>query len=53
MPVFKNMPFEDGRIRLQFRVEACHAINHTQFTTVGSASAANPQQQQLARRPMY
>jgi hypothetical protein len=30
--LFKNMPFVEGRVRAQLRVEAYNVFNHTQFT---------------------
>jgi hypothetical protein len=36
--IFKNMPFLEGRLRAQLRVEGYNLFNHTQFTTVGTAA---------------
>jgi hypothetical protein len=36
--LFKNMPFLEGRLRGQFRVEAYNLFNHTQFTSVGTGA---------------
>jgi hypothetical protein len=32
------MPFLEGRLRAQLRVEAYNLFNHTQFTSVGTAA---------------
>jgi hypothetical protein len=40
--LFKNMPFLDGRLRAQLRVEAYNVFNHTQFTTVNTSATFNP-----------
>jgi hypothetical protein len=42
MSVFKNMPFFEGRLRAQLRMEAYNIFNHTQFTTVDTAATFNP-----------
>jgi hypothetical protein len=42
MSLFKNMPFGEGRIRAQLRVEAYNVFNHTQFTGVGTSATFNP-----------
>jgi len=39
--LFKNMPFFEGRLRAQLRVEAYNLFNHTQFTTVGTTTSFN------------
>ncbi len=39
--LFKNMPFLEGHLRAQLRVEAYNIFNHTQFTTVGTAATYN------------
>jgi hypothetical protein len=41
MSLFKNMPFLDGKLRTQLRVEAYNLFNHTQFTTVNTAATFN------------
>jgi hypothetical protein len=40
--LFKNMPFAEGRIRAQLRVEAYNVFNHTQFTSVNTSATFNP-----------
>lgn len=40
--VFKNMPFADGKLRAQLRMEAYNIFNHTQFTGVDTAATFNP-----------
>jgi hypothetical protein len=42
MSLFKNMPFAEGRIRAQLRVEAYNVFNHTQFTGVGTTATFSP-----------
>ena len=42
MSLFKNMPFIEGRLRAQLRVEAYNLFNHTQFTTVDTAAKFDP-----------
>ena len=44
--LFKNMPFFEGRLRAQLRVEAYNLFNHTQFTTVGTTTSFNAAGQQ-------
>ena len=39
--LFKNMPFFEGRLRAQLRVEAYNLFNHTQFTTVSTTATFN------------
>jgi hypothetical protein len=39
--LFKNMPFGEGRIRAQLRLEAYNLFNHTQFTTVNTSATFN------------
>ena len=39
--LFKNMPFFEGRLRAQLRVEAYNLFNHTQFTTVNTTATFN------------
>jgi hypothetical protein len=41
MSLFKNMPFKEGRIRAQLRVEGYNLFNHTQFTTVNTSATFN------------
>jgi hypothetical protein len=41
MSLFKNVPFFDGRLRAQFRVEAYNLFNHTQFTSVNTSATFN------------
>jgi hypothetical protein len=41
MSLFKNMPFMEGRLRAQLRVEAYNVFNHTQFTTVNTSATFN------------
>jgi hypothetical protein len=38
MSLFKNMPFHDGKIRTQLRVEGYNLFNHTQFTSVNTGA---------------
>jgi hypothetical protein len=40
--LFKNMPFFEGRLNAQLRVEAYNLLNHTQFTTVNTSATFNP-----------
>jgi hypothetical protein len=35
------MPFGEGRIRAQLRLEAYNLFNHTQFTTVNTSATFN------------
>ena len=42
MSLFKNMPFKEGRVRAQLRVEAYNLFNHTQFSGVGTSATFNP-----------
>ncbi|HJZ97381.1 MAG TPA: TonB-dependent receptor [Candidatus Solibacter sp.] len=42
MSLFKNMPFAEGRVKAQLRVEAYNVFNHTQFTGVGTSATFNP-----------
>jgi hypothetical protein len=42
MSLFKNMPFIEGKLRAQLRVEAYNLFNHTQFTTVDTAARFDP-----------
>jgi hypothetical protein len=39
--LFKNMPFFEGRLRAQLRVEAYNLFNHTQFTGVNTTATFN------------
>ena len=40
--LFKNMPFQEGRVNAQLRVEAYNVFNHTQFTSVNTSATFNP-----------
>jgi hypothetical protein len=44
--LFKNMPFKEGRVRAQLRVESYNIFNHTQFTAVGTTATFSATGQQ-------
>jgi hypothetical protein len=44
---FKNVPFGDGKRRVQFRWEIYNLLNHTQFSAIDNTARFNPLGEQI------
>jgi hypothetical protein len=62
LSLYRTMPFREGRIRAQLRLETYNTFNHTQFSAINSTAQFNTQAQQVntafllptaARPPRY